>query len=146
MEESSHEDRLEQKAEETAADMMLLFQPETVMLQFNDVQNDNAEVGRLDVNDEGKLYFEGNAEHSAQIFFDCVCEMFNDYWERRNMVRNRDGDIVPQCEATYNADINLVHCRLEKGHDGGHEDARGNWNKATERTTTDEVPTATEGG
>ena len=43
------------------------------------------------------------------------------------MTRDNDGKVVPQCEATYTREINVVRCVKESGHDGDHTDARGEW-------------------
>ncbi len=43
------------------------------------------------------------------------------------MTRNDKGEIVPQCEAKYVHENIHVRCVRENGHDGEHEDARGEW-------------------
>lgn len=134
---------------------MVIHQPVADhILAFHNVETESQdEVGRLVVNDEGKLHFEGDATESAAIFFDCVCDMFNDYWERRNMTRNSDGEIVPQCEHNYNNKAgHHVRCILEQNHDGNHRDARGEWggdqpdgsSPDADATGDEEVPTPTE--
>jgi len=67
-------------------------------------------------------------------------------WRVRKMVRDRLGNILAQCAATYTNNNNHVRCVKEKGHDGEHTDARGTWNEATERTSTEEVPADEDGG
>lgn len=66
--------------------------------------------------------------------------------EEKAMVRNTNGDIVPQCTTVYTASGASIHCNKERGHDGKHEDARGNWNEATERAKDDQVPAGEGGG
>ena len=51
------------------------------------------------------------------------------------MTRNKNGTVVPQCEAKYVRGAHHVRCVKESGHEGEHTDARGEWNEKTERET-----------
>ena len=58
------------------------------------------------------------------------------------MTRDDEGNIVPQCEATYISGINHMYCMKERGHDGGHEDSYGRWSDGpVEAEQTDTDPT-----
>lgn len=70
-----------EELEAPTAEQMLILDTQDFdycLLKFHDVNNDGKEVGTLDFNEEGLLYFEGKSEESAQIFFDCLCKMMND--------------------------------------------------------------------
>jgi len=54
------------------------------------------------------------------------------------MTRNKNGTIVPQCEAKYMLECNHTRCVKEDGHDGDHTDARGEWDSELEIETTHE--------
>lgn len=124
--------------------VMMIGMPEPEYLMgFHDP--DGNRVGVLDWNEDGKLFFEGDVDASAAIFFSTTCQMFNDYWERR-MTRDGSGKILPQCEATYILKDHTVHCVKEKNHGGEHADARGSWNEATARAEPEAVPATAERG
>lgn len=48
------------------------------ILKFHNIDNNNQELGKLFLNDDGKLEFEGDVHESAKIFFDEITKMYNE--------------------------------------------------------------------
>jgi len=78
MEDSNHEDRIEQKAEETAEEILTFLKVDPPIFNITFSNPDNEKIGELRWTEGGKLEFQGDAEESAQKLFDFTCSMMND--------------------------------------------------------------------
>lgn len=53
------------------------LKPSTYYMQFNDINNNNMDIGKFYLNDDGKIDFEGDATESAKIFIEELKRMWN---------------------------------------------------------------------
>ena len=64
--------------------------PSAFIFQFNDVDNKNKEMGKL-FNKDGKLCFEGNADESAKILFECAIVHYDQHIKKLDdIIKEKD--------------------------------------------------------